>query len=169
MFVTEEPKHFVDWDAHENWAAWNEQFMRGFPNADGGRYIQSLLDPLGISIRDVWIADSLKCPTIGYEGIGTTSVPTAEAFDHCRSYLEREIHGVDPDVVVTLGNEASERTLDVLGEPGRIRTKSDAGHVFETRPPVVVSPHWGAYNYTGNEERSELITAVRDSLSRIYG
>ena len=169
MFVTEEPKHFVDWDAHENWAAWNEQFMRGFPNADGGRYIQSLLDPLGISIRDVWIADSLKCPTIGYEGIGTTSVPTAEAFDHCRSYLEREIHGVDPDVVVTLGNEASERTLDVLGEPGRIRTKSDAGHVFETRPPVVVSPHWGAYNYTSNEERSELITAVRDSLSRIYG
>jgi uracil-DNA glycosylase family 4 len=168
MFVTEEPKHFVDWDAHENWAAWNEQFMRGFPEADGGTYIRSLLNPLNVSIQDVWIADSVKCPTIDHKGIGARSVSTGEAFDHCRSYLDREIRDVAPNLVVTLGNEASERTLGVFGEPERIHTKSDAGRVFETRPPVVVSPHWGAYNYTSNEERAELVAAVTDSISRVY-
>jgi uracil-DNA glycosylase len=165
VFVTEEPKHFVDWDAHENWAVWNKQFMRGFPNADGGAYIRTLLD---VSIREVWIADSIECPTIDHEGIGTTSVPTDEAFDHYRSYLEREIRDIAPDIVVTLGNAASERTLEVLGEPKRIHTTRDAGIVFEIRPPVVVSPHWGAYNYTSNEERARLTAAVRDSLLTVY-
>jgi uracil-DNA glycosylase family 4 len=167
-FVTEEPKHFVDWDAHDDWAAWNEQFMQTFPNADGGQYIQSLLDPLGVSIHEVWVADSLKCPTIDHDGIGTTAVPAEEAFEHCRPYLKWELRNVGPEIVVTLGNPASQRTLSVLGRSERIRSKSDAGRVFETEPTVVVSPHWGAYSYTSNAEEAQLTDAVRESLARIY-
>jgi DNA polymerase len=168
-FVTEEPKHFVDWDAHEDWEAWSGQYMRErFLNADGGPYIQSLLDPLGVSIQDVWIADSLKCPTINDEDLGTTAIPTDEAFRHCRPYLKRELHDVDPSIVVTLGNLASERTLCILGQSEEIHTKSDAGRVFETVPSVIVSPHWGAYNYTSDAEETQLTNAVRESLVRVY-
>jgi uracil-DNA glycosylase family 4 len=169
-FVTEEPKHSVNWDAHEDWAAWSGQYLRQrFLDADGGPYIQSLLDPLGVSIQDVWIADSLKCPTICDEDLRTTAVPTDEAFSHCRPYLERELRDVDPDVVVALGNRASQRTLCVLCLSEEIHTKSDAGRVFETKPPVVVSPHWGAYNYTSDAEEARLTDAVRETLARVYG
>jgi uracil-DNA glycosylase family 4 len=169
-FVTEEPKHSVNWNAHEGWAAWSGQYLRKrFLNADGGPYIQSLLDPLGVSIQDVWIADSLKCPTINDENLGTTAVPKDEAFRHCRPYLDRELRDVDPSVVVTLGNLASERTLCILGRSEKIHTKSDAGRVFEMEPSVIVSPHWGAYNYMSNAEEARLTGAVRESLVRIYG
>lgn len=167
-FVTEEPKHFVDWDAYDDWAAWNKQFMRTFPNADGGQYIQSLLDPLDVSVHEVWIADSLKCPTIDHDVIETTAIPTDGAFGHCRPYLERELREVDPSVIVALGNPASRRTLSVLGRSERIHSTSDAGRVFETEPQVVVSPHWGAYNYTSNEEEARLTDAVRESLASVY-
>jgi uracil-DNA glycosylase family 4 len=164
MFVTEEPKHSVNWDDEEGWAEWNERFMRGFDNASGGEYIKTLLQPLDISMNEVWIADSLKCPTEAHDELGTVDIDTATAYEHCQQYLERELREVDPTLIVTLGNKASERVLGIFGEHVSIHTKkSDYGRVFDTQPPVVVSPHWSAYNWMtteGTEHREETVQAA---------
>lgn len=170
MFVTEEPKHAVNWDEEDSWQAWNERFMRGFDGAPGGKYIEKLLEPMNLSLNDVWIADSLKCPTEAHDQLETVDVDTSAAFGHCKKYLDEELREVDPDLIVALGNEASERVLDVLGVEASIHTKkSDYGRVFDTHPPVIVSPHWSAYNWMSTEDTELRIEAVKTAISEVFG
>ena len=43
MFVTDEPRHPTDWSKYDSWEEYNEEWMRRFANARGGRFINRLL------------------------------------------------------------------------------------------------------------------------------
>lgn len=151
MVVTEEPKHFVDWDSEESWMDWNQDFMSTYPEADGGQLIDFLLEPLDIDIHDVWIADSIKCPTTTARSIDTVELSSEEVFQRCRPYLAHEVRAIEPALIIGLGNKAVKRTASVLGQYADPSSIKRPGEIFDTEPPIVVSPHWGARVYYPNE------------------
>lgn len=54
--------------------------------------------------------------------------PNAEELANCRDFLEREITGIDPELIVTLGKVPSEHLLDT-----DVAVTKQAGEVTETR------------------------------------
>lgn len=145
MFLTMDPSHRIDWGQFDNWEEYNAVFSRNFQSWRGGKKIAELIRPLGLALNDVWLGDSIKCPVDNalyrFEDPNTTS----QAFDHCREYLVQEVDRIDPKVIVSLGGDTTERVLDMLfnTKVSNIRTGTDdCGRVFDTDPPVVVSPHW---------------------------
>lgn len=147
IFVTEEPRHIIDWDEYENWTEYNEEWLPRFARANGGRMIDRLLERTTFELADVWITDSIKCPTKRDERRGIPAVETREAYKCCRAYLRREFEAIDPGGIVTLGKRATNRTLKELGVPEweakRIRVTEEYGRSpFDTPIPVVISLHW---------------------------
>lgn len=145
-FVTEEPSHSIDWNRFDSWTEYNQEYTQKFRNWRGGRFIQRhYLGPIGLTMDDAWIADSLKCrpeDTRGRELFNRNDAAT-----HCQTYLEDELAAVDPEVIVTLGAAATERTLRALGIPASqartIKVSRDFGRCeFDTAWPVVITLHW---------------------------
>lgn len=144
VFVTIEPSpahgKAIDWEEYD-WAEYNERYYyRLLDHWDSGDAVRSIIGPVeGVTTSDVWIADSLKCPPRTGEDDQRREVE----FEHCRTYLARELAEIDPEVVVALGNRSASRTLSVLGGPDvQMGTATHAGHRFETDPPLIVSPSW---------------------------
>jgi uracil-DNA glycosylase family 4 len=144
MFVTIEPSpahgESIDWDAYD-WRGYNDRYYdRLIDSWDSGKAIRSIIDPFeGVSVADVWVADTVKCPPRRNED----DQARPEAFHHCRDYLRREIDAIAPEVIVGLGNRSVTRTLSVLDGPSvGMGTATYAGRRFDTDPPLVVSPSW---------------------------
>lgn len=148
LFVSEEPRHPVKWAEHDDWTDYNETWLPRFKAAQGGQCIEQLLEEVDdLTIDDVWITDTVKCPTKSDSERGIPVVNTEGSFAHCRTYLATEIDAMDPAGIVTLGRQATRRTLEVLGVPEfkarYVRVSRDFGLCeFETAPPVVISLHW---------------------------
>ena len=144
MFVTIEPSpshgRVIEWNTY-NWAEYNQRFYeRLLNNWDSGEAVREIIAPVeGVTTDTVWVADSIKCPPLS----GEDDEDRDEEFDHCCSYLAREIEEVDPGVLVALGNRPATRTLDVLDGPSDgVGTATQAGQRFNTDPPLIVSPSW---------------------------
>lgn len=140
-FVTIEPSHRFDWADYESWDEYNRVISRKFVEEwPGGPILEELLEPIqGVDMDSVWMADAIKCPP--EDGIDDQT--RNEEFAHCETYLSDEIEQVDPDVIVGLGNNACLRTLSVLGvDRNRVSTAKECGRVYDTNPPLVISPHW---------------------------
>lgn len=144
LFVTIEPSpshgRAIDWDQYD-WSTYNAEFYpRLLVNWDSGEAVRAVIEPIdGLTTSDVWVADSVKCPPPE----GADDEARTEAFDCCRHYLRREIAEVDPEVVVTLGNRAGRRTLDVLDGPDvDLGAATQAGRRLGADPPVLVAPSW---------------------------
>lgn len=106
----------------------------------------------------------MKCP-VNNDLAGP--VDSDEAFQHCKRYLEAEIEFVDPEAVVAMGEDPARQVLDgVFGyDVGDLQTGSrDAGNLYDTNPPVVVSPHWGHGWLGRNENRSKVRDAILEVL-----
>lgn len=71
-----------------------------------GAVLDDALRDAGLSRDDVRIANCVRCRPPGNRD------PTSEELANCRGYLEREIHLVDPELVVTLGKVPSEHLLE---------------------------------------------------------
>jgi uracil-DNA glycosylase len=143
---------------------------------DGGPKLQRLLNGVpGISIDDVWLADAIKCPV---NNSRAGDVDSDEAFDHCSEYLEREIAEVDPELILAMGAAPGEQVLEGYfglclnwlrtgSRDTALRTGSrDAGRIFDTDPPVVVSPHWSSKGnwLDRNNNRENVQIAIREVL-----
>jgi uracil-DNA glycosylase len=90
-------------------------------------------------MESVWMADAIKCPPEG----GIDDQRRDEEFTRCETYLCKEIQQVDPDVIVGLGKKACLRTLSALGiDRTRISTAKECGRIYDTNPPLIISPHW---------------------------
>lgn len=167
MFVTEEPSHNINWNRHDNWAAYNKHAMGWFPDARGGKAIQKrYLDPVELDLSDVWITDSVKCRPEDKDK--NRLFNTDKAFEHCKMYLADEITTVDPKAIVTLGADATKRTLRALGlsksQAHSLQVSKDYGRCeFDTTPPVVISLHWAQRTL----KRSEFIPVVQQALADI--
>ncbi len=66
-----------------------------------GRKLDELLEEVGLSRADVFVANVLKCRPPGNRD------PLPEEVANCRDYLWRQLELVRPKVVVTLGNYAT--------------------------------------------------------------
>ncbi|MGD9092738.1 MAG: uracil-DNA glycosylase [Anaerolineales bacterium] len=97
----------------------NEQ-GRPFVGA-AGRFLEELLDKIGLKRTDVYITNVVKCRP------PSNRDPMPEELDACSDYLERQIQAINPKVIVTLGRFSMARYLpnakisNVHGQAMRIR------------------------------------------------
>lgn len=147
LFVSEEPRHIMDWETYDSWRAYNETWMPRFADATGGRMIDRLLARTSLDLGDVFVVDSIQCPTKRDEARGTPDIETEHAFASCRTYLRRTIEIMEPTGIVTLGRQATSRTFRVFGVPTdeatEVRvTRAYGRSKFDTPYPHVISLHW---------------------------
>jgi uracil-DNA glycosylase family 4 len=62
-----------------------------------GRFLDELLDQIGMKRGDVFIGNVVKCRPPGNRD------PQVEELDACSSFLDRQIQVINPKVIVTLG------------------------------------------------------------------
>ena len=70
-----------------------------------GRLLTSLIEGIGMTREQVYIANVVKCRPPGNRD------PLPLEIDTCRPYLEAQVEFIDPRVVVTLGNFATKLLL----------------------------------------------------------
>jgi uracil-DNA glycosylase len=76
--------------------------LRGEPFVgSAGQLLDGLLDGIGISRDEAYIANVLKCRPPGNRD------PMEDEIDSCKGYLREQIRMIQPEVVVTLGNFAT--------------------------------------------------------------
>lgn len=168
VFVTQEPSHAPKWENHDTWNSYNDYWGERFKALPGGQFIARVLTSTPLTIDDVWVTDSIKCPTVAHPERGIPSADTKDAYTHCRTYLRDEIEQIDPRAIVTLGKDATMRTLEVLGVPetdvGQIRVTQDYGlSEFDTAYPVIVSLHWAQRTV----KQSEWVPVVQDAIQEV--
>jgi DNA polymerase len=73
----------------------NEQ-GRPFVGA-AGRFLEELLESIGLKREDVFIGNVVKCRPPGNRD------PQPDEMEACTKYLERQIQAINPKVIVTLG------------------------------------------------------------------
>ena len=71
-----------------------------------GRLLTALIEGIGLTRADVYIANVVKCRPPGNRD------PQPIEIESCRPFLERQLDLVDPKVIVTLGNFATKLLLD---------------------------------------------------------
>jgi uracil-DNA glycosylase len=88
MFVGEAPGHHED--------------LQGLPFVGrAGQLLDQLLEEIGLSRKDVWVCNVLKCRPPGNRD------PQPDEIESCRPYLQRQIELIEPKVICTLGNFAT--------------------------------------------------------------
>jgi len=92
MFIGEAPGYHED--------------QQGLPFVgQSGKYLDELLDMIGLSRDQVFITNVVKCRPPGNRD------PQPEELAACSNYLERQIEAINPAVIVTLGRVSMARYL----------------------------------------------------------
>lgn len=80
-----------------------------------GKLLTSLIEEIGLTRADVYIANVVKCRPPGNRD------PQPGEIEACRPYLEAQMDFIRPKVVVTLGNFATKLLLDTKTGITRLR------------------------------------------------
>ena len=125
-----------------------------------GEVLDEILEGAGLERAAARITNCVRCrPPENRD-------PTEEELDNCREYLEAEIAGVDPTLVVALGKTPSEHLLDrsvaVTSEAGTI----ERVRLGEAERRVVVCVHPAASLYDPSQ-RETLQTVVREAAELV--
>jgi len=113
MFIGEGPGF------HEN--------QQGLPFVGAaGQFLDELLAEAGLEREKVFITNVVKCRPPGNRD------PETEELEACKSYLERQIAAVNPDVIVTLGRIS----MSIFVSNGKI--SSIHGHSFWSNGRMVI-------------------------------
>jgi uracil-DNA glycosylase family 4 len=94
-----------------------------------GRLLTSLIEGIGLSRGQVYIANVVKCRPPGNRD------PEPLEIESCRPYLEAQVEFIDPKVVVTLGNFATKLLLSTKDGITKLR-----GREFPFREGAVLIP-----------------------------
>ena len=121
-----------------------------------GQLLDRLLGEVGLDRSSVAIANVVKCRPPGNRN------PLPDEIEACRPYLEAQLEYMQPDVIVTLGNFA---TQFMIGQPLGI-TKA-RGQVFRFRGASVVPTfHPAAALRGGSDNGVTRLDAIRQDLHR---
>lgn len=106
-----------------------------------GKKLNSLLSEAGLEREDIYIANVLKCRPPGNRN------PKPEEIEACSPFLREQIRSIWPDVIVCLGNFATQFVLKTDQGVTKLRGKMyDAGHfkVLPTFHPAatIYHPDW---------------------------
>jgi uracil-DNA glycosylase family 4 len=94
-----------------------------------GKLLTSLIEGIGLTRDDVYIANVVKCRPPGNRD------PQPLEIESCRPYLEAQLDLIAPRVVVTLGNFATKLLLDTKVGITKLR-----GQTFPYREDAVLIP-----------------------------
>jgi uracil-DNA glycosylase len=125
-----------------------------------GRLLTSLIEDIGLTRAQVYIANVVKCRPPGNRD------PQPLEVESCRPYLEAQVAFIEPRVVVTLGNFATKLLLDTKEGITKLR-----GREFPFRAGAVLIPalHPSAVLRNGGaalaEARADFVT-VKRALAR---
>jgi uracil-DNA glycosylase family 4 len=106
-----------------------------FVGRSGKLLDQLVQEELGVTRRDFYIANTVKCRPPGNRD------PLPEEIASCRPYLEAQLDIVDPKVVVTLGNFATKLLLKTNEGINRVRGRAypfRRGYLVPTYHPAAV-------------------------------
>ena len=93
-----------------------EEDKQGIPFVGrGGQLLTMLIEGIGLTRDDVYIANVVKCRPPGNRD------PLPDEIDTCRPYLEAQLEMLAPRVIVTLGNFATKLLLDTKEGITRLR------------------------------------------------
>jgi uracil-DNA glycosylase family 4 len=123
-----------------------------------GDVLDEALRNCGLDRSDIRIANCVRCrPPENRD-------PTTEELSNCRDHLDREIDGIDPDLIVTLGKVPSqhllERDVAVTNEAGTVVEHRIAG----TPRRVVICVHPAATLYDGSQ-KSTFQQAISEAVA----
>jgi len=96
-----------------------DQQGRPFVGA-AGKFLEELLESIGLTRKDVFIANVIKCRPPGNRD------PLPEEINACRPFLDRQIELIQPKLVVTLGRFSMARAFPkarisrIHGQPRKI-------------------------------------------------
>jgi DNA polymerase len=126
-----------------------------------GRLLTSLVEGIGLSRSQVYIANVVKCRPPGNRD------PLPLEIESCRPYLEAQLAFIEPRVVVTLGNFATKLLLETKDGITKLR-----GREFPFRDGAVLIPvfHPSAVLRNGGaalaQARADFVT-IKRALARV--
>jgi len=121
-----------------------------------GQVLNELLSSAGLSREDIFITNTILCRPENNRN------PAKEEVANCKERLDRLIGIMDPKVIVTIGNFATER---ILGKTG---IKSLRGKLFSYHDKKVVPViHPASYLYSGRNP--EMFAQMKNDFKIISG
>ncbi len=120
---------------------WEDIKGRPFVGA-AGKYLDELLASIGLSRRDVYITNIIKCRPPNNRD------PTEEEIQTCSPYLDRQISIMKPKIICPLGRFSSEYILRKYGFEMR-SISSVQGRVFRGEVIIIPMYHPAAALYHG--------------------
>ena len=119
-----------------------------------GKILNELLASAGLSREDIFITNTVLCHPEGNRN------PAKDEIENCRDRLDQTIKLMQPRVIVTIGNFATER---IIGKTG---IKSIRGKIFEyNNTKVVPVVHPASYLYSGRNP--EMFAQMKNDFSVI--
>ena len=122
-----------------------------------GKILDQLLNTINLAREDIFITNTILCRPPENRN------PKKEEVENCRERLDQLIQVMQPKVIVTIGNFATER---IIGKTG---IKSIRGKIFDYKNIKVVPViHPAGYLYSGrNPEMFELMKSDFKVISEI--
>ena len=125
-----------------------------------GQVLTSLLAAAGLTREDIFITNTILCRPPNNRN------PLLEEIENCRSRLDQLIKIMQPKVIVTIGNFATERILDKTGI-NKIRGKVFPLVINHQEVQVVPVIHPASYLYSGRNP--EMFQQMQDDFKVIAG
>jgi uracil-DNA glycosylase family 4 len=103
------------------------------------RFLEKTLSYNGVDLDEVWISPTTACPPARRQKLAKVHI------DECRPRLQKEIHLVQPDLIIALGTKACEALFTGQSRPsvaefeGRIVETVVQGDVIEYTYPVLIT------------------------------
>jgi uracil-DNA glycosylase len=116
-----------------------------------GQLLTKIIETMGLSRRDVYIANVLKCRPDMPKGAPGNRAPTPVEMETCLPYLREQIEVIRPKVLVALGAVAVE---GLLGARGPMREMRGRWHSFNETPLMITyHPAYLLRNQAPGEKR----------------
>ena len=123
-----------------------------------GKILNELLSSVGLSREDIFITNTVLCRPPNNRN------PAKDEIENCRARLDKLIEVMQPKVIVTIGNFATER---IIGKTG---IKTIHGMLFDFKQSIKVVPvvHPASYLYSGrNPELFEQMKADFKTIASV--
>lgn len=107
---------------------------QGLPlTGDAGELLAKIIQAMKLTPEEVYICNLVKCRTPGNRN------PSSDEINSCLPFLKRQLSAIDPEVICTLGNLASQALLHtddpVSKLRGRFHTYGDTTKIMPTFHP----------------------------------
>ena len=123
-----------------------------------GKVLTELLSSVGLSREEVFITNTLLCRPENNRN------PEKEEVENCRERLDKVIEVMQPAVIVTIGNFATER---ILGKKGITSLRGKVFPTFIAGREVKVVPVIHPANYLYNGRNPEIFAQMKRDFEMI--